>query len=283
MAVGAGDSLGESPVWDPRDGCLYWVDIRRQLVQRWQPASNTYRNWTLAEDVGSLCLRDSGGLLLALRSGLAIFDTTDGTSTLVTQPHAGQPEMRFNDGRCDRTGAFWAGSMNDRTHAPVGRLYRFGPQRRLEEKLTGIRVPNSLCWSPDGGTMYFSDSPGRVIWAFAADGSGDIGARRVFTAIEAPGVPDGATVDCEGFVWCALYGGWSVARFAPDGRTDLIVHLPVQQPTSCAFGGANLDTLFVTTATQHLEPDALQRQPLAGSVLCFDPGVRGCVEPRFAG
>ncbi|MGA2269622.1 MAG: SMP-30/gluconolactonase/LRE family protein [Bryobacteraceae bacterium] len=283
VAVATHDSLGESPVWDSKCGCLYWADITGRLVHQWHPASDTRRSWALEEKVGSIGLRASGGLVLALRSGIGLFDISDASCTFLVRLHADQPDMRFNDGRCDAAGCFWVGSMNDRTCGPEGSLYRFDPQHRLQEKLSGICIPNSLCWAPDGRTMYFSDSRQGVIWAFGVDRAGEIGSRRVFATITPPGVPDGATVDCEGFVWCALYGGWSVARFAPDGRLDRITRLPVQQPTSCAFGGPDLDTLYVTTARQGLDPDVLRHQPLAGDVLSLDPGVRGCVESRFAG
>lgn len=283
VAVNTRDLLGESPVWDAESNCLYWVDIRSRLVQRWNPALDERRQWEVAETVGSLALRSSGGLLVALRSGLASLDTSDGRCTWLARLHADRPELRLNDGKCDPAGSFWVGSMNDRTRVPDGSLYRFDAAHRLQEVLSGITVPNSLCWAPDGGTMYFSDSHARVIWAFAVQDGGELGARRVFATIEPPAVPDGATVDRDGFVWCALYHGWSIARFAPDGRLDRTIALPVGQPTSCAFGGPSFDTLYITSARQNLDPAALNEQPLAGAVLAFDPGVRGSVEPRFAG
>lgn len=283
VAVDTQDVLGESPLWDANVGCLYWVDIRSRLVHRWNPANDERRQWEVPEVVGSLAVRSAGGLLLALRSGLAHFDTSGEHLTWLARLHADQPEMRLNEGKCDPTGCFWVGSMNDRTHGPEGVLYRFRPDHRLEPQLPGIGVPNSLCWSPDGHVMYFSDSRQGTIWTFGMGPGGELGAPRVFATIEPPAVPDGATVDRDGFLWCALYRGGSIARFAPDGRLDRTITLPVQQPTSCTFGGPRLDTLYITSARQNLQPAALNEQPLAGAVLAIEPGVRGLVEPRFAG
>jgi sugar lactone lactonase YvrE len=282
VAIDTRDLLGESPVWDADAGCLYWVDIRSRLVHRWNASNGVRRQWEVPEPVGSLALRSNGGLLVALRSGLAHLDTSDGRLTWLARLHLDRPEMRLNDGKCDPTGCFWVGSMNDGSRVPDGSLYRFDPDHVLQHVLPGITVPNSLCWAPDGRTMYFSDSHARVIWAFDFK-DGEPGGRRVFATIEPPAVPDGATVDRDGFVWCALYHGGAIARFAPDGRLVHTVTLPVEQPTSCAFGGPRLDTLYVTSARQNLQPAALSGQPLAGAVLAIEPGVRGLVEPRFAG
>jgi L-arabinonolactonase len=165
---------------------------------------------------------------------------------------------------------------------PPGRLYRLDG-RGMTTVLAGLTTPNSLCWSPDGTTMYFSDSPKRVIWAFPYDpATGEIGERRVFTEIEAPMVADGGTVDSEGFLWSANYHGWRVTRFAPDGKVDRVVELPAAQITCCAFGGPDLSTLFITSATQNLDPEALARQPMAGALLAVDVGVAGLPETPFA-
>ena len=282
VAVDTQDLLGESPVWDADAGCLYWVDIRSRLVHRWNPSTGARRQWDVPEFVGSLALRSSGGLLLGLRSGLAHLDTSDGRLTWLTRLHLDRLEMRLNDGKCDPAGRFWVGSMTDPRRVPEGALYRFDTNHHLQQVLTGITVPNSLCWAPDGGTMYLSDSHAGAIWAFEFK-DGELGHRRVFATIERPAVPDGATVDRDGFVWCALYHGGAIARFAPDGRRVQTITLPVEQPTSCAFGGPRLDTLFVTSARQNLDASALTAQPMAGAVLAIDTGVTGRVEPRFAG
>jgi L-arabinonolactonase len=191
--------------------------------------------------------------------------------------------MRFNDGKCDRQGRFWVGSMDDVGRGPVGTLYRF-ESGRYTAVLEGIAVPNSLCWSPDGTIMYFADGIDPVIWAYPFDtATGTPGVRRVFARLpDATGIPDGATVDAQGFLWSAHYGGSMVTRYAPDGRVDRVINVPVTQPTSCAFAGPDLDTLIITTASQRLSPEALRSQPLAGALLSIRTGARGCPEPQYA-
>lgn len=282
--AGATDILGEGPVWDVDDQALYWVDIRGPSVRRLDWRSQRVQSWPMPEMVGSLAVREKGALLVALKSALCFFDPGTGAFQRVCAPEADRPDMRFNDGKCDRQGRFWAGTMNDVTREPQGTLYRLDAARGCSPMQTGIRIPNSLCWSPDGRVMYFSDSLARMIFAYSFDpGTGELGERGEFAAVEQPAIPDGATVDAAGFVWCAHYDGWRIVRFAPDGRIDRVVELPVQRPTSVQFGGPDLDILFVTTATQKLTQEELAAQPLAGAVLLLDVGVRGLPEPRYSG
>jgi sugar lactone lactonase YvrE len=275
--------LGECPTWSPGEGALYWIDVRRPALHRFDTGTKETRVWEMPETIGSMALSRSGRrLLLALKSSLSFFDPDSGEFELVAAPLA--PELRFNDGRCDRQGRFWVGSMNDRTRAAVGALYRVDGTQGCVRIEDGVRVPNSLCWSPDGTTMYFGDSDLHTVFAYPYDpDSGSIGARRPFATTSAPAVPDGATVDTEGFLWLTEYGGWRIVRYAPDGRLDREIELPFQNPTSCAFGGAQLDTLFVTTASQRLSAEELTRQPLAGALIAMDVGVRGLPEPAYAG
>lgn len=278
------DILGEGPVWDVREQAFYWVDIRGCAVRRYAWATRAVQTWTLPEMVGSLAVRERGGLLLALQSALAFFDPASGALERIAAPEAGRAQMRFNDGKCDRQGRFWAGTMNDSIREPTGTLYRLDPQRGCVAQFNGIRTPNSLAWSPDGRTMYFADSRSQTIHAYPYDtGTGELGVPRAFHTVEPPAIPDGATVDAEGFLWCALYGGWKVVRIAPDGRIDRSVELPVQQPTSCQFVGPGLDVLFITTAKQRLTEADLAQQPLAGALLAVDVGVKGLPEPRYQG
>ena len=275
------DLLGEGPVWCAREQALYWVDIRAPAVRR-MAASGEVTTWAMPEAVGSLALREKGGILVALKSALSVFDLATGAiETIADAPghHAG---LRFNDGKCDRQGRFWVGSMRSGEQRADGFLYRLdgGGCARV---LDGIEIPNSLCWSPDGRTMYFSDSPKRVIWAFAYDpASGAIGERRVFASVPAPMVADGATVDAEGYLWSANYGGWRVTRFAPDGTVDRVVPVPASNITSCAFGGADLRTLYIVSAYQGLSDEQRARQPAAGGLFAIDVGVQGLPEARFA-
>jgi L-arabinonolactonase len=277
------DILGEGPVWDAASGALYWVDIRGQAVRRYDWASKKIDTWRVPELVGSLAVRKAGGLLLALQSGLFFFDPGTGRLDRLATPEAGLPERRFNDGKCDRQGRFFAGTMNDVTRAPEGGLYRFDG-KSCDPVQTGICIPNSLCWSPDGRTMYFSDSLGRTVFAYDFDTqTGMPSSRRVLFSVPAPAIPDGCTVDEEGCLWCAEYDGWRIRRYSPKGECLRTIELPVQRPTSCMFGGPGLDVLFVTTTLQKLSPEELARQPLAGSLLSLEVGVKGVPEARFDG
>jgi L-arabinonolactonase len=274
------DMLGEGPVWCGREQALYWVDIRAPAVRRL--ADGVVTTWEMPEQVGSLALREKGGILVALKSGPAVFDPDTGAVTKVADAPGHHDGLRFNDGKCDRQGRFWVGTMRAGDAPAEGFLYRLD-DRGCVKVLDGIGIPNSLCWSPDGRTMYFSDSPKRVIWAFPYDPvTGEIGERRVFARFDAPMVADGGTVDAEGYLWSANYGGWRVTRLAPDGRVDRVIAVPASNITSCAFGGADLGTLFITSAWQNLSDEARGRQPAAGGLFAIDVGVKGLPEARYA-
>jgi sugar lactone lactonase YvrE len=275
------DILGEGPVWCDRSQALYWVDIRAPAVRRHDLAAGATATSPTPELVGSLAVCESGRLLVALSTALAIFDPATGGLERVAEI-AGGPDQRFNDGKCDRQGRFWVGTMNNVTRAPEGSLLCLKDRELRTVVAGGIRIPNSLAWSPDNRTMYFADSLSQTIRAYPFDPvSGRLGAGRDFARVAPPAIPDGATVDAEGFLWSAEYDGWRLTRYAPDGRVDRHVALPVRRPTSCAFGGPDLDVLFVTTATQKLTPEELAEQPLAGALLALDVGAKGLPEPRF--
>jgi len=281
-AARGADLLGECPLWDGRE--LWWVDILAPALKRLDPASGAVRALALPEPIGSFALRRAGGILAAMKSGLYFLNPEDGALECVAQPELARPQNRFNDGRCDRDGRFWAGTMKDEgPREPAGSLYRLDADRRCTRGRGNLYVPNSLCWSPDGATMYLSDTHRHVIWAYAYDrASGAPSSERVFAQGDALH-PDGACVDAEGCVWSCQYGGWRIVRFTPAGAIDRVLELPVANPTCCCFGGEALDTLYVATATQKLAPEALARQPLAGSVLALRPGAKGLPESRFAG
>lgn len=277
------DILGESPVWDERSRCLWWVDIRRPALRRLDPASGQLDTWPMPGLVGSIALTGDGRLLVALPASIDLFDPRTGTLEPFAAPPALPPDHRFNDGRCDRQGRFWVGTMNNITRAPEGVLWRLDGDGTLQAMQGGVSIPNSLAFSPDGGTMYFADSLRYALYAFGYDtASGQPGAQRTLATTTPPGFPDGSTVDAEGFLWNAEFNAWRVVRYAPDGRIDRVIELPVRMPTCCAFGGPDLDVLYVTTASQHLSEDELRQQPLAGALLALDVGVRGLPEPRFA-
>ena len=277
--------LGEGPLWDVAEQLLYWVDIKRREIHRFDPRTGRDEKWSAPEDVGSLALRERGGLVVALTSGFHYFDPATGKFVAVAKPEPDRPTNRFNDGKPDRQGRFWAGSMDDGEVAATGALYRLDADLTCTRVVDGVVCSNALCWSPDSRTLYYADSWQRTVWAWdfnAADGS--IDNRRVFVEVpKGEGVPDGATVDAEGYIWLAIWNGWRVTRYDPAGRVDRAVRLPVQCPTCPMFGGPRLDVIYVTSASIKLTPEQRQAQPLAGGVFAIGVGVRGLPEARFKG
>ncbi len=279
-------NLAEGPVWSVREQVLYWVNIREPAVYRYDPVSRDVGTWRMPAFVGSLAVCEGGGLLVALQGCLARLNLASGQLETMVSIEPEIPGNRCNDGKCDRQGRFWIGTMNEASRGGrIGSLYRFDADRRLTNIRGGIEIPNGLAWSPDSRIMYFTDTFDRRIFAYDFDrDSGEISACRVLAEFpEGAGVPDGATIDADGFFWTAIYGGGRLHRYAPDGRLDRVVPLPMSQPTSCAFGGVGLDILYVTSASQRLTPEALMHEPLAGAIISVDVGVRGLPEPAFAG
>jgi sugar lactone lactonase YvrE len=276
------DILGECPTWSAAEQALYWIDIRLPGLRRWDSSRDDIATWKLPGLVGSFALSAPGRILLALNP-LSFFDTVNGALTPLPCSPSLDENMRFNDGKCDRRGRFWVGSMNDVTRAPVGTLYCIESANDCRPVFGGIRVPNGLCWNPTGDIMYFADSDLHAMDAYTLDAaSGKVLERRPFSNTVKPAVPDGATVDAEGHVWLAEYGGWRVIRYAPDGRMSRVLKMPVKNPTSCTFGGPDLRTLFITTASQRLTDQEKIDQPLAGALLSIDVGVQGLPDSAFA-
>ncbi len=293
--IETGAILGESPVWSPRDKALYWIDIKAPAIHRFDPATRRDQSWPVAQEIGSIALRQGGGLVAGLRDGLALIGADMTTIDWIADPEPDQPLNRFNDGKCDRQGRFWSGTMYDlpgppdgyHEREPVGVLYRLDGDHGCHAMADNIRVSNGLAWSPDGSVMYFSDSPQREIWAYDYDSAtGDLGERRIFAEIpDTPGrgTCDGATVDAEGYYWSAEFRGSRLVRYAPDGSVDRMVDLPVSRPTSCAFGGDDLATLFATSARIMLSAAELAAELLAGALFVLDVGVGGLPEAEFTG
>ena len=286
VLVPAANLIGESPVWSVREQALYWVDVEGKVVQRFDAATGAVARWAMPEVTSCIGLRGRGGLVAGTRAGFAFLDTTNGAVTPIVHPEADIPGNRFNDGKVDRAGRFWAGTKNiANTPETTGSVYRLDPSLEAHRIDRGISCVNGIAWSPDDRIMYLCDTWLRCIYAYDFDrGMGLAHNRRVFAAL-APedGYPDGLTVDAEGFVWNAHYDGWRITRYTPDGRVDGWVRMPVQQVTSLTFGGADLRTLFVTSASLRLTPEARERQPLAGHVFAFEPGAAGLPEPLFEG
>jgi sugar lactone lactonase YvrE len=275
------DSLGECPVWCPREQALYWVDSRAPALRRYDYKTGDIKSWAMPEVVGSFALREKGGFLVGLQTCIAFFDPGKPIQSVAAPEPAGKG-MRFNDGKCDRKGRYWVGTKRDGVNDASGSIYRLTPDLVCAAMDQNIVMPNSLAWSPDNRTMYFADSMYGTIFTYPFDlESGSIGKRQVFAKCDWH--PDGATVDLDGFLWSAGYHGWRITRYAPNGHVDRVIEMPMQCPTSCAFGGPALDILYVTTARQRLSEEQLAKQPLAGALLALDVGVRGLPEPRFAG
>ncbi len=280
----AGATLGEGAVWVARENALYWVDIKAPAVHRYEPDSGARRTWPMSEQIGFLVERASGGFVAGLQSGLAILDLEADQCVPLGGPELDQPGNRLNDGACDAAGRLWMGSMDDAETDPSGVLYRVMPDHRWQPVDGGYIITNGPAFSPDGGTLYHTDTPKRTIYAFDLAADGEIGGKRALVRIaDDSGFPDGMTVDAEGYLWVAHFGGWRLSRFTPAGELDRVVEMPVANITNCAFGGKGLDTLFVTTAAKGLNDSQLRNQPLAGGLFEIFVGVRGLAPTPFAG
>lgn len=285
VAVASDDVLGEVPLWCAKSQRLWWIDVRRPSLQSYDPVTHRHQTFVLpAPVVGSYGLRERGGMIMALNDGIYAFEPATGALESLI-PFQDAPQNRYNDGKCDRRGRFWVGTMNNTPGNPDGSFYRMDADLSVHKQFEGVFCPNSVAFSPDDRTLYYADTKLNKIWAFDFDiDEGALSNRREFSdGSQHAGLPDGSTVDAEGFLWNAEYRGGRLVRYAPDGRVDRIVELPVKQPTSCGFGGADLSILFVTTASQHLTPAERKAEPLAGALLMLDVGVKGLPEPAFRG
>jgi sugar lactone lactonase YvrE len=276
------DVVGESPVWCGESERLWWIDIRAPALRRLDPSTGAVESFAMPDLCGAVMLTKDRRVLVSLRTGVFVFDPRGSTLAPLVAPEPSSLDNRLNESKCDRQGRLWVSTMRDFGLATTGALYRIDARLACTRMLDAITVPNAIAWSPDDRTMYFADTRDGRLRAYDFDAvSGTLGAMRVLNEQGIAGRPDGAAVDAEGGVWSARYGGGVVARILPDGRIDRVVALPASQVTSCAFGGAGLRTLFVTTARQKLAPEALAAQPQAGGLFAVDAGVAGLPEPRF--
>jgi sugar lactone lactonase YvrE len=279
--------LGEGPLWNSEEQALYWVDIYGHRFYRYEPATGELESFNVGLPVGALALRKAGGLVMATKRGFAFWDRQEGLRSIV-DPEAHKPYSRFNDGAVDRQGRFWAGTMcdpEDGCPQPESSLYRLDPDLSLHVMATEVGIANGIGWSPDQRLMYFTDSPLRMIYVYDFDAAtGTIENRRPFVHTpEEKGVPDGLTVDSEGFVWSACWGGGKITRYDPTGKVERVIQLPVQYPTSCTFGGPSLDELYITSAWTALSEEKRRQQPLAGDLFRLRTDIKGQEEPKFAG
>lgn len=277
LVLDAHATLGEGPIWDARNQVLYWLDIFKGEVHSFEPVSGMDYVIEVDQPVGSVAPRARGGLVLALRDGFGLLDIVSRSTHLIAEVKKNDPEFLMNDGRCDPQGRFWAGSTTSSGRIGGGALYRLGPDHRVVQMLEKVTCSNGLDWSPDGRRLYYIDSLAGGIDVFDFDPeAGVIGNRRRLVDIPRDeGLPDGMTVDAEGFIWVAIWDGWSVRRYDPNGRLARVIEMPVARVTSCAFGGPDLADLYITSAISTLSHEQLTGQPNAGGLFRCQPGPRG--------
>ena len=280
--------LGESTYWDPDDQVLWWIDIYGKTVHCYDPQTGVDETVALPEYPGCLAAREIGGLVISLQSGFHFLDPATGALEKIVDPEADMPDTRFNDGKTDRQGRFWSGSMWEAPPKPpekIGSLYRLDTDLSCHKVYEGVGCSNGLAWSPDSRTMYYTDSHTPVVWAFDFDpATGAAENRRTFVDLSfMNGIVDGATVDEHGCYWLTVPFKGKVMCFDPSGKQMRSIDLPTDLPTCCEFGGENLDILYVTTATLRRTPEQLKDQPLAGGLFAIDVGVKGLPLVPFRG
>lgn len=276
--------LGEGPVWSEREQTIYWIDVTQRKVFRHSLATKKTETFTVSGMPGSIALRKSGGIIAAYRTGPALVSLETGEeSKIPTTIDIGKE--RFNDGKCDRRGRFFAGTMDKVMKDAIGALYRIDPDHSVIKVSDGIRLSNGLAWSPDNRTLYHNDSRPGLVYAYDYDiDTGTPSNRRVHIEMsKGEAHPDGCTIDAEGFLWIAEVNSGRIGRYAPDGRRVSGIEVPTSRVSSVMFGGPNLDLLFITTMYYNLKPEQLAVQPLAGRLFVAQPGVKGLPEPEFAG
>jgi sugar lactone lactonase YvrE len=292
VAVRHASLLGESPLWHPREQVLYWCDIPGRRLQRWDPASGDLAHWPFDTDLACCAPMLDGGLLLGMRDGLWRFDTATGERTRMAEPPYDPKLERFNDGKCDPQGRFWVGTIYEPRDPALAALYCYA-KGKLARRADGITVSNGLAWSPDGRTMYWSDTKAHTVYAFDFDpAAGALSGKRVFAQWPVKqagqdldsygGRPDGAAVDAEGCYWSAMFEGQRLLRLAPGGEVLREVVLPVRCATMPCFGGRDLKTIYITTARENRPAAELAAQPFAGCVLALDVDVPGLPANLYA-
>jgi sugar lactone lactonase YvrE len=275
--------LGEGPIWVAREAALYWLDIKGRKIFRLSEAGELDQ-WPTPFRVGSIAPRANGGFIAGTDQGIAEIDLSSGRLQILFNPEEELASNRFNDGKVDRSGRFWAGTMDDEERRASGALYRFMEDLSWVAVDAGYKVTNGPAFSPDGKRMYHNDSARQVTYVFDTDEAGNAANRRTFLQFgEGDGYPDGMTVDAEGCLWIAFWDGGCVRRYSADGELLRTVEMPVSRPTSCAFGGSGLDRLYVTSARIGLDETALGMQPNAGGLFLVTPGVQGIADVPFGG
>jgi sugar lactone lactonase YvrE len=279
--------LGECPVWSPAENVVYWIDIRGRKLHRTAPQTRATASIDLPTRPGMIALRKKGGLVVVLEDGVYGCDPRSGALDLLVPLEADRPENRANDGKCDAAGRLWVGTMNlSQECQTTGSFYRIDPDLTVTKVGSGFGIPNGLAWTPDDKVMLHTDTCANVVWRYEFDpATGKRGAEQPFFRFDlaTTGGVDGAAMDVEGGYWPAMYGGSKLLRLLPDGTVEREISLPVSQPTMPAFGGADMKTLFVTSASQNLTARDLRAQPLAGGLLAVETNVVGHPVHAFGG
>lgn len=283
LVLDARARLGECPVWDARSQTLYWIDIYGHRVHRLHPETGASSFFDLAEVAGPIAMAGSQRLIMGQRSHLVFLDTQTGKIEVICELEADLPHNRFNDGKCDTRGRFWFGSMSE-LQEPTASLYRYDPDGSLQVMETGLTISNGLGWSPDDRVFYLTDSPRQKIYAYDYDAeTGAIGNRRVWVDLGGEWFyPDGLAIDTQGCIWSAMWNGWCIIRFDPDGREIERIPIPVQFPTSCTFGGPQLQDLYITTASVGMSQKEIQKSFYAGGVFCQNTTAIGLPDRTFS-
>ncbi|MFY0681685.1 MAG: SMP-30/gluconolactonase/LRE family protein [Thalassovita sp.] len=274
---------GEGVLWNPHDGCVWWTDIFGKQIWTFDPKANTSKSYPFAERVCCFAPCENGQLIIAFADRVSIYDLDTAREEKVCDFEADTPNTRLNDGRTDRQGRFIVGGMDEVSGKPVSSVISIGKDRAVQTLIEGVACANSICFSPDGDTMYFADTPNNEVLAMAYDAAtGSLLDRGVLASFaDEPGLPDGSCVDAQGGVWNAEWEGRRVVRIAPNGSIDTVIDVPSWKPTCCAFGGENLDTLFITTSRLMSDDDVLASEPTSGGLFAVKPGFTGVRDTPF--
>jgi len=285
VVLNIGSDIGEGPTWDGLTGTLIFVDSGPGLVHRYNPRTKALFSVCVGQPIGAAIPRRNGGLVAAVRDGIGLVDESTATLEIFAPIEADLADNRMNDAKCDSRGRLWAGTFSTRFVRGAGALYRIDPDHSFTSLLSGVSISNGIAWSPDETRMYYNDSRGRGVDVLDYDiDTGTAKNRRQFVAIDrADGLPDGMTVDAEGFLWVAHFRGGVVRRYSPSGERAGSIAMPVSQVASCAFGGADLRDLYITTAAHTLTPEQLKKEPLSGALFRCRPGVAGLPANAYAG
>lgn len=277
--------LGECPRWDEQTQTLWWVDINEKQLHCFNTISATHQQRQFTEEIGCFALRQTGGLVIGGRSGLSLIASLYGEVHAIGDPEAHLPKHRFNDGRCDTEGRFIAGTMNPDKNQTFGRFYQLNKNHQIKALVGRSWTCNGLAFSPDGKTLYWSDTPQRTIYRCDYDlQTGAVSNQRIFYQVaKNRGRPDGATVDSLGNYWSALYAGGEILCISPYGKLLHSLKVPVTNPTMLTFGGSNLQTMYITSACQKMTKEQLTANPMEGQLLSCPAPYPGLIEPRFAG